>query len=191
MLHIGGGHAITADPELADPYGIYAVWTRWASVRDLTLRRPSPTAWAPALYNAFASASTPAFTRHQHYDPDAALLPAFDRWGDPTAPIGDSAQGLSPQAVSAILHTHLTGPDRPATHRTQWTHQVIERRKPPTDPVDTAPVRVELENTYDQGIDARCRASADLDDLDDLFDALDHQMTVLLQRTEQLLDQPD
>ena len=46
----------------------------------------------------------------------------------------------------------------------------------------------ELDDTYDDGVDARRRAAAELNDLDEVFDALDHQMAALLARTEQLLE---
>ncbi|PXW27012.1 UNVERIFIED_CONTAM: hypothetical protein DES50_11482 [Williamsia faeni] len=191
VLHIGGGHDITAQLEADNPYGAYAVFSRWATVRDLTLRRPSPMAWAPALHTAPTRAEVPEVSWHEHYDPDAALLPTFDRWGNPTAPIGHTTTGLSARAATAILHTHLRAPGRPITARTAWTSGVLERRARPLEP-DPTPVAVpELGDTYDDGVDARRRAAAELDDLDEVFDALDHQMTALLARTEQLLDDTD
>ena len=72
--------------------------------------------------------------------------------------------------------------------RTEWTTGVPERRAHPN-PNAPTPVRVpELDDTYDDGVDARRRAAAELNDLDEVFDALDHQMAALLARTEQLLE---
>ncbi|OZG28884.1 hypothetical protein BH683_012430 [Williamsia sp. 1138] len=191
VLRIGGGHDITAPLEADDPYGVHAVWARWAGVRDLTVRRPSPMAWAPVLHTAPPRAQAPQVSWHEHYDPDAALLPTFDRWGNPTAPIGDTTTGLSKRAVDAILHTHLRAPGRPNTGRTAWTAGVLERRARPIEPAPTPVVVPVLDDTHDDGVDARRRAAAELEDLDAVFDALDHQMTALLARTEQLLDDTD
>ena len=191
VLRIGGGHDLTVALEADDPYGGYAVFSRWATVRDLTVRRPSPMAWAPALHTAPARASVPEVSWHEHYDPDAALLPTFDRWGNLTAPIGDTTTGLSARAVTAILHTHLRAPGRPITGRTEWTTGVLERRARPSEPIVTPVPVPELDDTYDDGVDARRRAAAELNDLDEVFDALDHQMTALLARTEQLLKNSD
>ena len=58
-LRIGQGHQMAIPLDAAEPYGPYAVWKRWAAVRDLTLRRPSPTLWAPALHQAPARAAAP------------------------------------------------------------------------------------------------------------------------------------
>ncbi len=119
------------------------------------------------------------------------MLPTFDRWGNPTAPVGDTTTGLSKRAVDAILHTHLRAPGRSITPRTAWTAGVLERRTRPTETAPAPAVVPELGDTYDVGVHARRRAAAELDDLDELFDALDHQMTALLARTEQLLDDTD
>jgi hypothetical protein len=187
-LRFGRDHELTMPLDDTNPYGAYAVWKRWATVRDLTLRRPSPALWAPALHQAPARASAPPVSWHEHYNSDAALLPTFDRWGNPTAAIGDSTTGLSPRAVSAILHTHLRAPGRPTTQRTAWTQQVLDRLSQPPAP-DPPPEVPALADIYADGIDARQAAATELADLDDIFDALDHQMTALLARTEELLDQ--
>lgn len=190
-LQIGQGHHITAPLDATNPYGLHAVWSRWAYLRDLTLRRPSPTAWAPALHHAPARGTAPPVTMPKCRDPDAVLFPAFDRWGNPTAPVGDSTQGLSPRAVSAIVHTHLRAAGRPVTTRTRWTNSVLDRTAGPGQS-HIAPVRaVKLDDTYDDGINARRRAAVELEDLDDLFDTLDHQMAALLARTQHLLSQTD
>lgn len=162
-LRIGRGHDIIAPLDASNPYGLHAVWYRWAHLRDLTLCRPSPTAWAPALHRAPTRPTTPPVTRHRHYDPDAALLPAFDRWGNSTAPIGDTSQGLSPRAVSAILHTHLRAPGRSITSRTRWTSGVLERTARTAEPATVPVTAVELDDTYNRGIEARHRAATDLD----------------------------
>ena len=188
VLHVGGGHDITTLLEADNPHGVYAVFSRWATVRDLTLRRPSPMAWAPVLHTAPNRVTAPQVSWHEHHNPDAALLPAFDRWGNPTAPIGDTTTGMRPRAVDAVLHTHLRAPGRPITARTAWTAGVIERRARPTEHVPAPVVAAPLDDTYDDGIAARRRAAGDLEDLDDIFDALDHQMAALLERTEHLLD---
>ena len=190
-VHIGGHHHITVKAEPENPFGVYGVWKRWATVRELTLRRPSPIAWAPVLYDAPARAAAVSMSVHEYTTPDAALLPTFDRWGNPTAPIGDTTTGLSPRAVSAILRTHLHTPGRPVTHRTQWAHTIRERTAGSENPVSQPAPVVVLDDTYDDGVDARRRAAAELGDLDDVFTALDHQMAALLARTEQLLDHLD
>ncbi|MBA4025324.1 MAG: hypothetical protein C0482_23460 [Gordonia sp.] len=189
-LRIGRGHDMTVPLDAANPYGAHAVWQRWATVRDLTLRRPSPTLWAPALHQVPARASATPVAWHEHHNPDAVLLPAFDRWGNPTAPIGDTTTGLSPRAVSAILRTHLRSTGRPVTDRTGWTRHAVERLARPPEPPAPVPVP-DLDGTYDDGIDARRAAATELSDLDDIFDALDHQMAELLTRTEELLSHSD
>lgn len=190
VLRIGGGHAMAIPLDAANPYGVHAVWTRWATVRDLTLRRPSPTVWAPALHQAPARATATPVAWHEHYNPDAALLAAFDRWGNPTAPIGDTTTGLSPRAVSAVLRTHLRGAGRPIIDRAAWTQHVLDRvaRPQPPPPAIVVPA---LADTYGDGVEARRTAAAELADLDDIFDALDHQMAALLARTEHLLSDSD
>jgi hypothetical protein len=127
----------------------------------------------------------------EYTNPDATLLPAFDRWDNPTAPIGDTTTGLSPRAVSAILRTHLHTPGRPVTDRSRWANTIRGRRTPPQELIFEPPPVVELADTYDDGIDARRRAATELGDLDDVFTALDHQMAALLHRTEQLLEHID
>lgn len=188
-LHVGGGHDIATSLEADNPHGVYAVFSRWAGVRDLTLRRPSPMAWAPVLHTAPARASTPQVSWLEHYDPDAALLPTFDRWGNLTAPIGDTTTGMRSRAVDTILHTHLRAPGRPITRRTEWTTGVLTRRARPTEPAPIPVVVPVLDDTYDDGITARRRAAGELEDLDDIFDALDHQMAALLERTGDLLEE--
>lgn len=192
VLRIGDRHQIAANLDADNPFGVYAVWKRWASLRDLTLRRPSPMAWEPALHQAPARATAPTASWHEHHDPEAALVLAFDRWGNLTAPIGDSTTGLSARGVSAILHTHLKAPGRPMTHRGQWTAGVLERQTGPAAPEpDALPVAVPvLDDVYDDGVGARARAATELANLDDLFDTLDDQVTALLARTE-LLDHWD
>jgi hypothetical protein len=188
-VHIGRHHQITAAAEADRPFGVYGVWQRWAAVRELTLRRPSPIAWSPILYDAPTKPAAPhAVSVLEYTDRDAALLPAFDRWGNPTAPIGDTTTGLSPRAVSAILRTHLQTPGRPVTDRSRWANTIRDRRTPPQEMIFEPPPVVELADTYADGIDARRRAATELGDLDDVFTALDHQMAALLHRTEQLLD---
>ena len=191
ILRVEGGHAIAAGLDADNPHGVYGVWTRWANVRELTLRRPSPLAWSPALHQAPPRATVPPVSWHEHYDPEAALLPAFDRWGNPTAAIGDSTHGLSPRAVSAILYTHLRAPGRPVTRRDHWTRGVIERRAQPAEPTPPLIVVPHWDDIYDDGLTARRRATTELSDLDTIFDVLDRQMTELLTRTEQLLDHAD
>ncbi|MCK0517389.1 hypothetical protein [Williamsia sp. DF01-3] len=188
-VHIGRHHHITAAPNLDDRYGLYAVWTRWALLRDLTLRRPSPLSWAPVLHQAPARPPAPSLVAYEPADSDAVLLPAFDRWGNPTAPIGDTTTGLSPRAVSAILHTHLRASGRPVTDRGLWAQTLADRHATPTENDSPAMPVVDLPDTYDDGVSARHRATADLGDLDDIFTALDQQTAELLARTEHLLSQ--
>jgi hypothetical protein len=185
-----GGHQITAAAVPENPFGVYAVWKRWAAVRELTLRRPSPIAWAPVLCDAPTRPAAVALSLHEYTNPEAALLPTFDRWGNPTAPVGDTTTGLSPRAVSSILRTHLHTPGRPVAHRDRWASSIRERNTPPQISA-FEPTPVELSDTYDDGVDARRRAATDLGDLDDVLTALDNQMAALLQRTEQLLDHLD
>ncbi|WP_189339081.1 hypothetical protein [Williamsia muralis] len=188
-VHIGGHHLLTAAPELDERYGPYAVWLRWARLRDLTLRRPSPLSWAPVLHQAPVRPPHITVVTYEPADPDAVLLPAFDRWGNPTAPIGDTTTGLSPRAVSAILATHLRATGRPVTDRALWAQALTDRHTPPTEPASVPTPVVDLPDTYDDGVFARRRANTDLGDLDDIFTALDQQTAALLQRTEHLLAQ--
>jgi hypothetical protein len=189
VLHVGGGHDIATSIEADNPHGVYAVFSRWATVRDLTLRRLSPMAWALVLHTAPVRASAPEVSWLEHFDPDAALLPTFDRWGNLAAPIGDITTGMRSRTVDAVLNPHLRAPGRPITRRTAWTTGVIERRARPTEPAPIPVVVPVLDDTYDDGIDARRRAAGELEDLDDIFDALDHQMAALLERTEHLLEE--
>ena len=188
-VHVGGYHHITAAPDLHDRYGPYAVWTRWTLLRDLTLRRPSPLTWAPVLHQAPARPPAPCLVAYEPVDPDAVLLPAFDRWGNPTAPIGDTTTGLSPRAVSAILHTHLRATGRPVTDRGLWAQTVADRHTAPTVTASVTIPVVDLPDTYDEGVSARRHATAELDDLGEIFTALDRQTSELLARTEHLLSE--
>ena len=189
ILYVGGHHHITAAPDLDDRHGPYAVWTRWVLLRDLTLRRPSPLSWAPVLHQAPARPPASSLVAYEPVNPDAVLLPAFDRWGNPTAPIGDTTTGLSPRAVSAILHTHLRASGRPVTDRGLWAQTLADRHTPANEKDCAAIPVADLPDTYDDGVSARRRATADLDDLDDIFTVLDQRTAELLQRTEHLLAQ--
>lgn len=104
-------------------------------------------------------------------------------------PSATTPPGLSARAVSAILHTHLHAAGRPATTRTQWTQGALQRTARPAEPTTVSITAVELEDTYSHSIDARRQAEMTLQDLDDIYDTLDDQVSALLARTEQLFEQ--
>lgn len=189
---IGGGHDITV-PATTDPHGPYAVWRRWAALRDRMIRLPSPRAWTTALTAATPIAATsppyapinPAATPPPPHDPAAMLFPALDRWGQPRHP--GITTPMSERAAADTIATALHGTPRrytaPAPHPD--THR-------PNVPAFTA---VHTENTAplrDPAVDgaaARRRAISELSALDTVYTDIDTRTQQLLDRTEALLRQ--
>jgi len=189
-VHIGGTHRLELHADRTDPYGLLALWARWAQVQQLMARRPSPRSWITPLNQAATidpNDAEPTALPPTPQHPEGALLPAFDRWGTPQSLPGTPDVGLSVRAVYNILTTHLVGAGRP-------TSTVNTPRPAAASPlendavIESPPV---LADVYAAGIAARRHALERFVDIDDAFDEIDRRTHDILARTANLLDELD
>jgi len=189
-VRIGAGHHIDITAT-TNPYGLYAVWRRWAVVRERMIRYPSPRAWAGALHTADTVTEPEPHTAvvtgpPQSQHPDAALFPALDRWGQPRHI--DSTESISARAISHILATHLTPTaGRPPTRPPSRTRTAPDHAEPVDMGYEPDAFAQILPPPAVDGAAARRHAVGALDILDTVYTDIDTRTTDLLARTEQLL----
>lgn len=177
---------IPVDPD--NPWGVLPIWQRSMAVRNLLVASAGPTRLAGPLTQA------PCVTDHTAVRliappvaaPDAALFPAFDRWGNPRALRARSESGLSASAIRDVAAIVLTG-RRVASDRDEWGR--AQARTPQSDGLTELHHDhvIDLPDNHDAGIHARRAALSVVNDADIAYLDIDRQAAKLLERTERLL----
>ena len=193
MVRIGGGHEVEYPIDPDDPFGLLPTWKRWIRVRNIMATQPGTTPLVRPLTNAKpvdpqippTLTPPPAAAR-----PGYALIPALDQWGNLQSLPGHDDEGLSGPAVTALINAHLHDrrPRRGTGRSDRWLRQAIERSTPAPEPVAVVEPEVPaLPDHHQLGVQARKRAQAVFDGVDDTFADIDRRTAEILERTEQIL----